>query len=84
MRHNRKRMDIEMPNNNGNEPLRISVGEAKARNDSGNTVIVDVDDPGSFAEREEKITGARRIDPRDVADDYAKLPEDRAILAYCT
>jgi rhodanese-related sulfurtransferase len=72
-------------NDKGNGPLRISVEEAKARKDSGQPIIIiDVDDPDSYAGRDRKISGARRIDPRDLAEATEELPSDQAILAYCT
>jgi rhodanese-related sulfurtransferase len=73
-----------MSKEKGNEPLRVSVDEAKARTNAGNSVIVDVDDPDSFSQRDRKIPGARRIDPRDIAEEYEKLPESLAVFAYCT
>jgi rhodanese-related sulfurtransferase len=73
-----------MSKEKGNEPLRVSVDEARARTNAGNSVIVDVDDPDSFSQRDRKIVGARRIDPRDIAEDYEKLPEDRVVFTYCT
>jgi rhodanese-related sulfurtransferase len=73
-----------MSNQIGNNQLRASVDEARARVDAQHAVIVDVDDPDRYTQRNEKIVGARRIDPRDIAEDFEALPKDRPIFAYDT
>ena len=66
------------------EPLRISVGEAKERADEKDVTFLDVVDPGSYENTDVIIEGAVRIDPRDVEEEYERLPDENEVLTYCT
>lgn len=69
---------------NKNKPIRISIDEAKDRYDEGRVTVLDVVDPGTFEQLSYKIEGAVRIDPRNITDEFEKLPKERTVLAYCT
>lgn len=71
-----------MNDNRKREPIRISVDEAKTRYDESDVTILDVVDPGTYEELAYQIKGAIRIDPRDIPDEFERLPQDRAVLAY--
>lgn len=66
------------------KPIRISVEEAKERYDENEVTILDVVDPGSYEHLSHQIKNAIRIDPRNISDEFEKLPEERTVLAYCT
>lgn len=65
-------------------PIRVSVDVAKQKVDQDDVTILDVDDPGAYEKRAEKIAGAVRIDPRDIKSDFHRLPKEKTVLAYCT
>ena len=65
-------------------PVRVSVDEAKERVDEGGVTVLDVDDPGSYKNRPDRIAGAVRIDPRDIKSEFDQLPKEETVLAYCT
>jgi rhodanese-related sulfurtransferase len=67
-----------------NQPVRISVEEAKSHSDERNVTFLDVVDPGAYEKTDHQIEGAVRIDPREIKDEYARLSKDDEILAYCT
>jgi hypothetical protein len=71
-----------MSNHGERRPLRISVEEAKERYDENEVTVVDVVDPHTHERLSQQIKGAIRIDPREVSDHLAQVPEDRAVLAY--
>lgn len=73
-----------MANDGKREPLRLSLAEAKELYDNESAPVLDVDDPGSYESRSDKIGGAIRIDPRDVTEEYEQLSQDRTVLTYCT
>ena len=64
------------------EPIRISVADAKKRYDEGNVAMLDVIDTDSYNQFSYQIEGAVRIKPEDIRDEFAHLPKDRAVLAY--
>lgn len=64
------------------EPVRISLEEAKKRFDRGDVTILDVVDTPNYDEFDYQIKGAVRIRPEDIADQYERLPTDKAVLAY--
>ena len=66
------------------EPLRISVEEAKTRADKERVVFLDVVDPGAYKKIGYQIEGAVRIDPREIKDEFDRLPIADEILTYCT
>ena len=66
------------------EPLRISAQDAKSRAENGAATFLDVVDPGAYEKIDYQIEGAVRIDPRDIKDEYDRLPAGNDILAYCT
>jgi len=63
---------------------RISSGDAKAAFDSGEAVIVDVRDPGFYAQKH--VSGAVSIPLNDIELDPLGFPYDRDqwIITYCT
>ena len=67
-----------------NGPIRITLEKAKELYDQEDVTILDVVDTESYAEFSYKIKGAIRIDPENIADEYAQLPKDQHVLAYCT
>lgn len=48
------------------------------------TLVLDVRQPGAYAEFPGAIPGSVRIPPSEVPDRYAELPRDRLIVPYCT
>jgi rhodanese-related sulfurtransferase len=70
--------------NNKREPVRISVDEAKNRANQDEITILDVVDPGAYEKIDYQIEGAVRIDPREIKEEYERLPGEDNILAYCT
>ena len=73
-----------MSNNKKRKPLRISLEEAKERYDEGDVTILDVVDPSPYEKLSYRIKGAVRIDPRNIADEFDRLPKARTVLTYCT
>ena len=67
-----------------NKPIRLAVDEAKERYDTGQATILDVVDPGPYEELDRQIEDAVRIDPREIEDEFDRLPQERTILTYCT
>ncbi len=66
------------------EPRRITVGELKSLLDAGaDLTILDVRADDAYNASQEKIPGAMRIPPNDIAP-AASLPRDRLVVAYCT
>ncbi|MGW8251838.1 MAG: rhodanese-like domain-containing protein [Anaerolineales bacterium] len=65
-------------------PLRIPVEQAKSRAEDGSATFLDVVDPGAYEKIDYKIKGALRIDPREIEEEYERLPRQEDILAYCT
>ncbi len=66
------------------EPIRLSVDEAKQRAEDHDVTFLDVVDPGEYETTEVHIKGAVRIDPRDIKEEYERLPEQKEVLTYCT
>ncbi|MBI2836419.1 MAG: hypothetical protein HYX85_01855 [Chloroflexi bacterium] len=64
--------------------LRIKPAEAKARVDSGQAIILDVVSSETWERMPRIVSGAIRIDPDYINDDYRVLPADKQIIAYCT
>ena len=71
-----------MSNKQAQEPIRISVEAARERYGKGNVTILDVIDTDSYNHFPYQIKGAVRINPEDIPDEFARLPRDRAVLAY--
>ena len=71
-----------MSNKQAQEPIRISVSDAKERYEKGNVSILDVIDTDAYNQFSYQIKGAVRINPEDIPDEFARLPRDRAVLAY--
>ena len=65
-----------------NGRIRISVDDAKRRYEQDDVTVLDVVDSDSYEELSYKIEDAVRIDPGDVKEEYARLPEDRPVLTY--
>jgi hypothetical protein len=66
---------------NAGEVPRMPVAEASARAQSGEVVIVDVRDAGSFAESH--IEGAVNIPLGEIGARAGELPRDKLIVTYC-
>ncbi len=66
------------------EEIRIDPGQAKARLDAGQAVILDVVVPRAWEQMHWAIAGAIRIDPREIERRSSELPRDKQVLAYCT
>ncbi|HEY5572219.1 MAG TPA: rhodanese-like domain-containing protein [Anaerolineales bacterium] len=64
------------------EPIRISVADAKKRYDEGNVSILDVIDTDSYNQFSYQIEGAVRIKPENIRDEFTRLAKDRPVLAY--
>jgi rhodanese-related sulfurtransferase len=63
----------------------VSVDELKQMLDRGQAVLVlDVRQPGGYAEMPGGVPGSVRIPPADLVDRYVELPRDRLIVPYCT
>jgi rhodanese-related sulfurtransferase len=66
------------------DALRISPGEAKARADAGQAIVLDVVAPAAWEQLDVAIAGALRIPPDQLDRRLSELPRDRDIIAYCT
>jgi rhodanese-related sulfurtransferase len=64
------------------EPIRISLEEARDRYEKGNVTVLDVVDTESYSQFSYQIKGAIRINPEDIADEYSRLPQDKSVLTY--
>lgn len=64
------------------EPIRKSLDQAHRIYQEEDATVLDVVDTDSYEELSYKIEGAVRIDPRDVPDDFERLPKERTVLAY--
>ncbi|MHB0970435.1 MAG: rhodanese-like domain-containing protein [Thermoanaerobaculia bacterium] len=61
---------------------RISVADLRAAIDRGDVLVVDVRDPGTFAEGH--IKGAVNVPLGLIDKEMASLPRDKKIVTYCT
>ena len=68
--------------NEGREPIRVSLEEAKEAYDEGDVTILDAVDTGTYEELSYKIEGAVRIAPEDIGEEYDSLPKNKAVYAY--
>ena len=68
--------------NEGKEPIRVSLEEAKEAYDEGDVTVLDAVDTGTYEELSYKIEGAVRIAPEDIGEEYDSLPKDKAVYAY--
>ena len=68
--------------NEGREPIRVSLEEAKEAYDEGNITVLDAVDTGTYEELSYKIEGAVRIAPEDIGEEYDSLPKNKAVYAY--
>ena len=64
--------------------LRIEVGDAKARLDSGEAVALDVVQQGAWEQIDGAVEGAVRIPPQEIEQRFGELPRDLEIITYCT
>jgi rhodanese-related sulfurtransferase len=63
----------------------ITAAELKRKLDAVEDVVVlDVRQPGSYAQYPGAIPGSIRIPPAEIPDRYSELPRDRLIVTYCT
>lgn len=69
-----------MPND-----LRISVAELRQRMNAGEPfVFIDTRNPQAWGESDVKIPGALRIPVAEAEQHLTEVPQDRAIVTYCT
>jgi rhodanese-related sulfurtransferase len=67
------------------DAMRISVDEVRRRINRGDDILfVDSRSPASWAASTEKIVGAIRVPPDDVADHVGSIPQGRSLITYCT
>ncbi len=71
-----------MNDNGARRPLRISVEEAKERYDENQVTVLDVVDPWTYERLSQQIKGAVRIDPREISDEFDKVPQEHTVLTY--
>jgi rhodanese-related sulfurtransferase len=64
------------------QPIRIPVEEAKERYDQDEVTVVDVVDPAAYEHFSYQIENAIRIDPREISDEFGRLPKDCSVLTY--
>lgn len=64
------------------EPIRISVDEAKRRYEEEDVTVLDVVDSESYEDYSHKVEDAVRINPENIKEEYDRLPEDRPVLTY--
>ena len=67
-----------------NKPIRMDLEAAKQFADENEVTFLDVVDSSHYDALDYQIKGAVRIEPRNIKDEYGKLPKDRAVLAYWT
>ena len=66
-------------------PPKVSVDEVLERIGRGETIqFLDTRSPKSWAESTEKIRGAIRVPPDEVADHIDTIPKGRSLVTYCT
>jgi hypothetical protein len=63
---------------------RITVNQLKEMLGRPDVVIVDVRDPISWDKSDQKIQGAVREDPENLAAWTSKYPKDKTIIFYCS
>jgi len=63
---------------------RITKEEAKALLGAPNAVFLDARTGGSWSGSDQKIKGAVRVDPRDVASWAGNYPKDAKLIVYCS
>ncbi len=68
----------------GDEGIRIDVGGAKQKLDSGRAVALDVVQPHAWDELDGAVQGAVRIPPDEIGHRFAELPLDLDVITYCT
>lgn len=66
------------------QELKIEVERAKAKVESGDAVVLDVIQPGTWEEMDAVIGGAVRISPQEIGERFEELPRELEIIAYCT
>lgn len=64
--------------------IRVPVDEAKEHRDERGATFLDVVDTVAYEHTGYQIEDALRIAPEKIPDEFERLPEDRAVFAYCT
>jgi rhodanese-related sulfurtransferase len=64
--------------------LRIEPEAAKRMVDAGDAIVLDVVASGAWASLDVAVPGAVRIAPEEIATRWQELPQQKAIVAYCT
>jgi rhodanese-related sulfurtransferase len=63
----------------------VSVDEVKVRIARGEPIVfLDTRSPSSWAQSNEKIHGALRVPPDEVAAHVHTIPKGRGVVTYCT
>ena len=63
---------------------RMNKDELKALLDSPDVVILDARAPSDWMKSENKIKGARRLDPSNMESVEAMYPKEKTIVVYCS
>ena len=64
------------------EVTRISVEELKAMLGNPDVIILDVDREGNWEDRDRKIPGAVRENPKEIESWSHKYPKDKTLILY--
>ena len=64
------------------EVTRISVEELKAMLGNPDVIILDVDREGNWEDRDRKILGAVRENPKEIESWSHKYPKDKTLVLY--
>jgi rhodanese-related sulfurtransferase len=64
------------------EVTRISVEELKAMLGNPDVIILDVDRKGNWEDRDRKILGAVRENPKEIESWSHKYPKDKTLVLY--
>ena len=66
------------------DDIRIEPGDARAKVEAGQALVLDVVQPGAWAGMPRAIHGALRIPPEELAARAGELQGARGVVAYCT
>jgi rhodanese-related sulfurtransferase len=64
--------------------IRISVHDARERQEAGDALMLDVVQPGAWDSLDSVVEGSVRIEPAELLDRFEELPRERDVIAYCT
>jgi rhodanese-related sulfurtransferase len=67
------------------EPTRVTVDEVRERMNRGEPfAFVDTRNPKAWGETDVKLPGAIRVPADEVERHLSEIPNDRAVVTYCT